>query len=71
MRRDWEIPADSSVMQPAVVVEFLLHALNHDSVDVQAIAAVGIAKLMLSGMLPDAEVRSHRFATVTSIHQRF
>lgn len=37
-------------------MEFLLHALNHDSQEVQAIAAVGIAKLMLSGMLPDAEV---------------
>lgn len=39
------------------MVEFLLHALNQDSQQVQAIAAVGIAKLMLSGMLTDAEVR--------------
>lgn len=37
-------------------MDFLLHALNAESQQVQAIAAVGIAKLMLSGMLTDEEV---------------
>lgn len=37
-------------------MDFLLHALNVESQEVQAIAAVGIAKLMLSGMLTDEEV---------------
>lgn len=34
------------------VVSFLLEAaLKHDSMDIQAVAAVGLCKLMLSGML--------------------
>lgn len=43
-------------MKPEIVVDFLLHALNQNSQQVQATAAVGIAKLMLSGILTDGEV---------------
>lgn len=43
-------------LQPDRVIEFILHALNQDSMEVQATAAMGIAKLMLSGMITDVEV---------------
>lgn len=39
------------------VLEFLLHSLNLDNLKIQAIATVGISKLMLSGMVCDDEVR--------------
>ena len=42
------------------VLEFLLHALNQDSMEIQAVAAIGIAKLMLAGMVADNEVRRLR-----------
>ena len=42
------------------MLEFLLHALNQDSMEIQAVAAIGIAKLMLSGMVADNEVRPLR-----------
>ena len=38
------------------VLNFLVHALNQDSMEIQAVAAMGISKLMLSGMITDAEV---------------
>ena len=38
------------------VLEFLIHALNQDSMEIQAVAAVGISKLMLSGLVTDAAV---------------
>lgn len=42
------------------VIEFLLHALNQPSHEISATAAIGIAKLMLSGMVDDSEV-SNKF----------
>ncbi|KAI8454387.1 nuclear condensing complex subunit [Phakopsora pachyrhizi] len=38
------------------VVEFLLHVLDQDSKEIQATAAIGISKLMLSGIVTSSEV---------------
>lgn len=41
------------------IVEFLLHVLeNEESDEAQAVTCIGIAKLMLSGMVTDERVRN-------------
>lgn len=44
------------ILQPDRVIEFLLYSLDQDSKEVQATAAVGISKLMLSGIITNSEV---------------
>ncbi|KAI9600158.1 hypothetical protein KEM48_000572 [Puccinia striiformis f. sp. tritici PST-130] len=41
---------------PERVIEFLLYSLDQDSKEVQATAAIGISKLMLSGIITSSEV---------------
>jgi condensin complex subunit 3 len=58
--------------QPDRVIEFILHALEQEPA-VQAVAVVGIAKLMLSGIVDDSTVLQNLvlvyFAPETSENQ--
>jgi condensin complex subunit 3 len=53
--------------QPDIIIGFLLNSLEQEEPDVAATAVVGIAKLILAGMVTNEEVRYFDLLLLSSV----